>query len=700
LQALLDQLAGLAAQQPVLALYEDVHWIDPSTLELLGLAVERIRELPVLALITFRPEFQPPWTGQAHVTTLTMSRLGRRQGADLVTRVTGDKPLPAEIVEQIVARTDGVPLFVEELTKTVLESGLLTDVGDHYELSGPLPRLAIPTTLHDSLMARLDRLAPVKEVAQIGAVIGREFSHELLAAVASMSASQLGNALEQLVNSELVFRRGVPPEATYSFKHALVRDAAYGSLLKSRRRDIHARIASALEAQRGTGPEMDPLELARHHLLADSPERALQPLRRAAERAASVGATAEAVELYRKAIELLVHLPESSARQAIEAELLIGLGIQTQLSQGAGSAEPEAIFERALVLASGQESSPARFSAAWNLWRVHNVRAEFERARAAARELTLIGQETGKAEFVLQAHHANWVTLEYTGEIQAALDHVERARRDAADVPDGHGSRFGGHDAFVCGAGTAAHVHLLSGRLADAEREISACLSRAERLGDRLTIGNALDNAITYGLLCRDHDFLPPIVERLLELGEPEGLQDFVALGRFARGWATARGGAPSEGETDMRAAIDLAEAAGRMFHVPAWLAFLAEILADTGRLAEADELCSKALDRITCTSAGTIHESEVRRIRGGLAARCGRSAEAIEHLAKAITAAQHGGARLLELRAATSLARLWAEQGERRKAYDLLAPVYGWFTEGFGTADLKHAKALLDQLP
>ena len=247
LQALVDQLAGLAAQQPVLALYEDVHWIDPSTLELLGLVIERIRQLPVLVLITFRPEFQPPWTGQAHVTTLTMSRLGRRQGADLVARVTGDKPLPAEIVEQIVARTDGVPLFVEELTKTVLELGLLADAGDHYELSGPLPPLAIPTTLHDSLMARLDRLAPVKEVAQIGAVIGREFSHELLAAVAPMSDDQLDDALEQLVHSELVFRRGTPPEATYSFKHALVQDAAYQSLLKSKRQQLHARIAEVLE---------------------------------------------------------------------------------------------------------------------------------------------------------------------------------------------------------------------------------------------------------------------------------------------------------------------------------------------------------------------------------------------------------------------------------------------------------------------
>ena len=247
LQALVDQLAALAAQQPVLAQYEDAHWIDPSTLELLGMVIERVRQLPVLVVVTFRPEFQPPWTGQAYVSTVTMGRLGRRQGAALVARVTGDKPLPREVVEQILARTDGVPLFVEELTKAVLESDLLADAGDRYELSGPLPPLAIPTTLPDSLMARLDRLVPVKEVAQIGAVIGREFSHELLAAVSPLPEDKLGDALDQLVSSELVFRRGTAPEATYSFKHTLVQDAAYQSLLKSKRQQLHARIAEALE---------------------------------------------------------------------------------------------------------------------------------------------------------------------------------------------------------------------------------------------------------------------------------------------------------------------------------------------------------------------------------------------------------------------------------------------------------------------
>jgi class 3 adenylate cyclase len=312
LQALVDQVAGLATERPVLALFKDAHWIDPSTLELLSLVIERIQRLPVLVLITFRPEFHPPWTGHPHVTTLTISRLGRRQGSDLVARVTGDKPLPGEIVEQIVARADGVPLFVEELTKTVLESGLLADAGDHFELSGPLPPLAIPTTLHDSLMARLDRLALVKEVAQVGAVIGREFSHELLAALAPMSANRLDDALEQLVSSELVFRRGKPPDTTYTFKHALVQEAAYQSLLKSKRQQLHARIAQVLEERLTDAGEAGPEVLAQHWTNAGLAERAIPYWRRAGERAARRSANLEAITHLNKGLELLGRLPHAS----------------------------------------------------------------------------------------------------------------------------------------------------------------------------------------------------------------------------------------------------------------------------------------------------------------------------------------------------------------------------------------------------
>ena len=267
LEALLAQMARLAARQPVLMLFEDAHWIDPTSLELLTLTVARASTLPLLLLVTARPEFTPPWPAEAHVTTLPLARLGRREGATLVERSAGGKALPAEILEQILARTDGVPLFLEELTKTIIESGLLREEDGHYALDGALPPLAIPTTLHNSLMARLDRLAPVREVAQIGAAIGREFSYRLLSAVAQQPDDRLTEALDRLVRAELVFGRGEVPEAVYTFKHALVQEAAYASLLRERRRTLHARIAQALEGEFPEVAETQP-ELVAHHYAA------------------------------------------------------------------------------------------------------------------------------------------------------------------------------------------------------------------------------------------------------------------------------------------------------------------------------------------------------------------------------------------------------------------------------------------------
>jgi predicted ATPase len=247
LRALVAQVEGLAARQPVLMLFEDAQWSDPTSLELLDLIVDRVPALPVLLIITFRQEFTAPWTGRPHVTSLALNRLAPRQRAEMIAGVTGGKALPAEIAAQIIDRTDGVPLFVEELTKAVVESGILTDAGDRYSATDPVPALAIPATLQASLLARLDRLAPVREVAQIGAALGRQFSHDLIAAVARMPLAQLDGALEQLVGAELIYRRGTPPDAEYTFKHALVQDAASSTLLRSRRQQLHAHIAAILE---------------------------------------------------------------------------------------------------------------------------------------------------------------------------------------------------------------------------------------------------------------------------------------------------------------------------------------------------------------------------------------------------------------------------------------------------------------------
>jgi class 3 adenylate cyclase/tetratricopeptide (TPR) repeat protein len=421
-QALVDQIAGLATQRPVLLLYEDAHWIDPSTLELLGLVIERIRRLPVLVLITFRPEFQPLWTAQTHVTTLAMSRLGRRQGADLVARVTPGKPLPAEVVEQIVARTDGVPLFVEELTKTILESGLLADAGDRYVLSGPLPPLAIPATLHDSLMARLDRLAPVKEVAQISAVIGREFTYELLAAVAPMSGKQLDDALNQLVSSELVYRRGVAPDATYSFKHALVQDAAYQSLLKSKRQQLHARIAQALEQSPDAG-EAAPEVLARHLTDAGLAARAVPYWRRAGELAAGRSANQEAIAHLSEGLELIATLPDAPEHLNEELALLLAIGGPLMANKGFAAPEVERTYSRASALCDQIGRSAELFPALRGLWGCYFVRGEYQRAYDLAVQLVMLADEQEETCRAL-ARRALGATLFFLGRFADAAKAV------------------------------------------------------------------------------------------------------------------------------------------------------------------------------------------------------------------------------------------------------------------------------------
>ena len=329
--ALADQVVLLAGAQPVLMIFEDAHWIDPSTLEVLGAVIERVRETPVLIVITYRPEFEPPWAGHDHVGTLTLNRLSRRHGADMVAGVIGGKALPNEVLDQIVAKTDGVPLFVEELTKTVLEAGLLKEVGDRYELDGPLPPLAIPSTLQDSLMARLDRLGLVKEVAQTGACIGREFAYALLAAVSPLRDNELQDALQQLTSSELIFRRGIAPGSTYTFKHALVQDAAYRSLLNSKRQQLHARIATVLEKRFPvTGPN-NPEVLADHLTKAGLGDKAVKYWIMAGVRAKEVFANDEATVHLQVALELMGSLlahdePGSMSLRQQSAQVLVMLG--------------------------------------------------------------------------------------------------------------------------------------------------------------------------------------------------------------------------------------------------------------------------------------------------------------------------------------------------------------------------------------
>ena len=702
LEALLAQLQGLAAKRPVLMVLEDAHWVDPTTQELFELVVNRIQSLPVMLVITHRPEFSPPWHGRADVTTLTLNRLGRRQVAAIVERVTGGKALPSEVTEQIVAKTDGVPLYVEELAKTVLESELLRDAGDRYELTGPLPALAIPATLHDSLMARLDRLAPVKEVAQIGAVVGREFDHELLAAVVPLDEEALREALRQLTEAELLFRRGTPPEATYSFKHALVQDAAYQSLLRSRRQQLHARIAQVLERDFAAAMETRPEVLAHHYTEADLGQAAVDYWLRAGQRAIERSAYLEAIAHLRKGLSLLERLADTPERSQREYQLQSAVGGALVATKGFASPEVEAAYLAARDAARRMADPSQLFTATWGLWLVYQQRARFETAQDLLRDLFTLADRAGDPGLRLQAHHASWTTSLYLPDLSACWRHAEQgiALYDGGRHHD-HKFRYGGHDPGACCRYNGAVALWQLGYPQRAAQVVGDAVALAEELAHPVTLAVTLMFACFVHQHRREASLVQDLARRTIALCAEQGLvQHILATGAIMQGWANAVRGAAGDSTREMRQGLDALQATSVDVRRPYYLALFAEACARDGELDQGLRAIAAALDLVERTGERRW-EAEIRRLNGELllARSSENRAQAEACFRTACEIARNQSGRSLELRATTSLARLWAERGERRKAHDLLAPVYGWFTEGFDTADLKGAKDLLEEL-
>ena len=418
-EALVAWLLAETAQQPVLAVWEDLHWADPSTLELLDLMLDHVPTARLLLVLTARPEFRPPWAPRSYVTQLTLTRLPRHQSEEMVLRVTGGKPMPAEVLAQIVAKTDGIPLFVEELVKTILEAGLVQEDAGRYVLTGPLPPLAIPATLQDALMARLDRLAVVKEVAQLGAVLGREFAYELLRAVAPLDEATLQQALARLVEAELLYQRGLPPQATYVFKHALIQDAAYQSLLKSTRQQLHQRIVQVLEARFPETVETQPELLAHHYTEAGLNSEAIDYWQRAGQQALQRSAYAEAMSHLTIALDLLTTLPESRARSQQELVVQMTLGMALRATKGSGAPEVEQLYIRAREACERVGELPQLFRVLWGLWMVYNLRGEYQTALALGEQLLSLAQRLQDPDLLLEAHHALWAILFFGGELAA-----------------------------------------------------------------------------------------------------------------------------------------------------------------------------------------------------------------------------------------------------------------------------------------
>jgi class 3 adenylate cyclase/predicted ATPase len=695
--ALLAQLGRLDQQRPVLMIYEDVQWIDPTTLELLALTVERAPHMRMLLLISARPEFTPPWPGYAHVTTISLTRLSRREGTALITRVAEGKALPDEVTNQILVRTDGVPLFIEELTKAVLESGLLRKREHDYVLDGPLLPVAIPTTLHASLMARLDRLTSVREVAQVGAALGRQFSHELLHAAAGMPERQLSDALEQLVRAELIFRRGAPPNAQYTFKHALVQDVAYASLLRANRQQLHARIARAYETRFPEVVRAQPELVAHHFTEAGLSDAAIEYWQRAGDLAMARSGHAEAIHHFSFALDLLTKLGEKPDRAAKELELCVKLGPALMMVKGTGSPEVGAIYSRAVALEAGEDSS-AQFKALWGLYYYSMTSGRLSEAAAHADELLGLAQRLGADDLVLEGHHAKWATSLWCGELAAAdvhsqkgISRYDRTRHHALAFT------FSGHDPGVCAHGARAINMALLGFPQQAMKLGAEAVTLARSLSHPYSLALAMWLCAIVLQVGRQRRSCRDLATELLELSQEHDFPMLRGAGMFFLGWATADVGEIEQGIALMEQGLALFSA-GRRVARPYMLAVLASAKADLGKLGEGLELLDDALAS-TEASGERWWEAELHRLRGRLLVARGQHDESEACFRRSIEVSSRQRARVLELRAATSLARLWSDRGRNAEARDLLAPIYGWFTEGFDTPDLEQAKALLDEL-
>jgi tetratricopeptide (TPR) repeat protein len=694
----LAQVEGLAARQPVLMVFEDIHWSDPTTRESLDLLIDRVPNLRVLVILTFRPEFAPPWVGRPQVTLLSLNHLPPRQRAEMIMHLTGGKALPRDVADQIIDRTDGVPLFIEELTKSVVESGLLAEAGDRYAVTGPVATLAIPTTLHASLLARLDRMAPVRQVAQIAAALGRSFSHELITAVAGMPQHQLDGALAQLVKAQLMFRRGSPPDAEYTFKHALVQDAAYSTLLRTRRHQLHGRITATLEGQFPDIVETHPELLARHCAEAGLVEKAVGYWLKAGQQAVARSAMTEAVSQLQKGLDLLAGLPDGDWRGQQELDLLLALGRALIAAKGFAASAVGETFARARELAEQLDRSDCLVPLLYGQWVFHLARAELRLTLPHAERMERIGQVQNDVAALLLGHYQHGITRFWLGEFVAARALFEQC----------HGLDDPAHRA-VCAAVTTADPHpMMLGYLAQTLTNLGYMDQGRSRINEALTEARQLGHAYTLAFVLNLAAFIESAIgsphethrhtEEMMPLANEHGFPFWLAWGNVHLGGAlTALGQAP-KGLNLITKGLATYRVTGAVATTPWMLTTLAEAYARLGQPIEGLNCLTEAAQIIEATDE-RHDEVELHRLRGDLLYATGDRAGAEQSYRQALVVAQRQSARFLELRASTCLARLWCDQGKRTEARHVLASIYGWFTEGLDTPFLKEAKTLLEKL-
>jgi tetratricopeptide (TPR) repeat protein len=698
LDALLGRMQALARQNPLLMIFEDAHWIDPTSLEVVGRVVDRIATLRVLLIVTFRPEFDPPWIGPPHVTALTINRLTEREIDAMIDGVAGSKRLPPNIRGDIVERTDGIPLFVEEMTKAVLEAESET-AAKHATAAVPSPALAVPASLHASLMARLDRLGPAKEVAQVGAAIGREFAHALLAAVLQKPERDVASALDRLIAAGLLFRQGVPPDANYLFKHALVQDAAYGTLLRAPRRSLHARIAEVLEQQFPERASVEPELLARHLTEAGQIEAATSYWLKAGQRAAERSADEEALRHLRRGLEMLMTLPDSEQKDRRELDFQLALGTPLAARHGYGTAPVGAARDRAIALCEKLGDTPRLLPSLYGQFAYCLASGMIPKALEYAKRCQSMAAHTGDRLTRLMAHRALGSALLEMGEFEAARAQLDQflALHDAEK--DRSLSAHYVTDPYASGLAFLAVTLWVLGYPDQAVTARDKAFKYAADLNHANTSGFVSIHAgAQLSILLGNTELIRAHVESL-QARSGERMPFWApVVGNILIGWAIGCAGQPEHGIALMKKGMDAAAKAGGIYW-PHYHSLFAILHARAGNMHDGLSAISRAKALIGETGEYFWH-ADVLRIEGELGLLFGASTKQAEaSFVQAIEVARTQRAKSFELRAATGLAGLWRAQGNLRDAHNLLAPIYGRFTEGFHTPDLKRANALLEGL-
>jgi predicted ATPase len=698
LETIATILVELTERQPVLFILEDLHWTDPTTLEFLDLLLDQVPTASLCALLTCRPTFQPSWHHRSYLTEVIVHRLSREQIARMAVHVAGGKSLPAEVLQQIIDKTDGVPLFVEEMTKAVLESGVLQEVNGQYVRVGALSSLAIPTTLQDSLMARLDRLMTAKGIAQLGAVIGRQFSYALLQAVSQVDEATLHKELRRLVEAELVYQRGLPPQVTYVFKHALIQEAAYESLLKRTRQHYHQRIAQVLEAQFPATVDQQPELLAHHCTEAGLMAQAVGYWHQAGQSAIKRSAHVEALVHLRQGLALLQTLPETPERRQQELLLHIALGASLIATKGASAPEVAQTYTDARQLCAHLEDPQQLFPVLRGLWNHYANRAELQTAHVLGEQLLSLAQHVQDAAMLLAAHRAVGTTLSFLGAVASAHRHFAQGLA-LYDAQHHRALTFlYGEDAGVICHSLDAWTLWYLGYPDQGLTRSQEAVRLVQQSAHPLSLAFVMGRAAMFHQVRREVQATQVCAATAIRLAQEQGFTQWRAIGALQQGWALVQQGQAQEGLAQLTEGLGAFRATGAEINRSYFLALLAETYGTMAHPEAGLTILREALTHVD-SSGERFYEAELHRLKGALLFQqhADNQAEAETCFHHALDLARHQQAKSFELRAATSLARLWHQQGKRQEAHDLLAPVYGWFTEGFETADLQEAKALLE---